>query len=98
MKTFSDSKAPQKSFGAVGAKKIALRLQQLAAAPTLADMRDLPGRCHQLPGDLDGLLAVDVHHPYRLLFRATTQVRKYDGGLDWSLVEGVTIVRVEDYH
>lgn len=90
----------QRRWGQHAGKKIALRLQQLAAAPTLADMRQLPGRCHELTGDRIGLLAVDVQQPYRLIFRPTANPppTKEDGGLDWDAVESVTITEVVDYH
>jgi proteic killer suppression protein len=90
----------QRKWGQQGGNKIALRLQQLAAAPTLADMRQLPGRCHELTGDRAGMLAVDVEQPYRLVFRPTANPSptKEDGGLDWDAVESVTIAEVVDYH
>ena len=87
-------------WGKEGAKKITLRLQQLAAAPTLEHMRALPGRCHELTGDRSGDLAVDVHQPYRLIFRPTDDPppAKPDGGLDWTAVESVTVTEIVDYH
>ncbi len=90
----------QRTFGATGAKKIALRLQQMQAAPSLEEMRYLPGRCHELTGDRKGTLAVDVEHPYRLLFRPTENPAPLDdeGGLDWSRVESVTVIEIVDYH
>lgn len=96
---FSDQHALQRAWGSEGARRIALRLQQLAAAPSLAQMRTLPGRCHELEGDRKGQLAIDVHHPYRLIFRPTANPprAKPDGGLDWSAVDSVTILEVVDY-
>ena len=90
----------QRTFGANGAKKISLRLQQMQAAPSLEEMRNLPGRCHQLTGDRNGTLAVDVEHPYRLVFRPTADPPPLDdeGGLDWSQVESVTVIEIVDYH
>jgi proteic killer suppression protein len=89
-----------KRWGSVGAKKIALRLQQLAAAPTLDEMRSLPGRCHELTGNRAGRLAVDVHQPYRLIFEPTANPRpeKPDGGLDWRSVDSITVLEIIDYH
>lgn len=97
---FSDHRELQKRWGKDGATKISLRLQQLVAAVSLADMRGLPGRCHELTGDRDGHLAVDVHHPFRLVFRpsADPPPSKEDGGLDWDAVESVTVTEVVDYH
>ena len=99
-RAYSDQRALQKQWGADGAKKIALRLQQLAAASSLADMRDLPGRCHELTGDPDGNLAVDVHQGFRLILHPTAVPRpeKDDGGLDWSAVDSVTVTDIVDYH
>ncbi len=99
-RAFSDHRSLQRRWGAEGAKKVARRLQQLAAAPSLADMRALPGRCHELGADRKGQLAVDVYHPYRLVFRPTANPppAKPDGGLDWSAVDSVTIVEIVDYH
>ena len=89
-----------KTFGPEGAKRIALRLQQLGAAPSLEDMRALPGRCHELTGNLRGHLAVDVRQPYRLIFRPADNPppTKADGGLDWGAVESITITEIADYH
>lgn len=89
-----------RAWGAVGAKKVTLRLQQMQAAGTLEDMRDLPGRCHELGEDRAGTLAVDVHHPFRLVFRPTddSPPKKPDGGLDWSQVDRLTILEITDYH
>jgi plasmid maintenance system killer protein len=58
----------RKQCGIVRAKKIQVRLATLRAAETLADMRQLPGRCHELVGDRAGQLSLDLDHPYRLLF------------------------------
>lgn len=90
----------QRAFGATGSKKISLRLQQMQVAPSLEDMRFLPGRCHELSGDRKGTLAVDVEHPHRLVFRPTDNPPPLgaEGGLDWSRVESVTVNEVVDYH
>lgn len=97
---FSDSKVLQKAWGPVGSKRIMSRLQQLAAAPNLDAMRELPGRCHELTGDLDGQLAMDLHKGFRLVFRPTAEPppTKDDGGLDWNAVESITVIDIIDYH
>lgn len=90
----------RQQWGDDGARRVTLRLQQLAAAGTLADMRGLPGRCHELAGKRRGMLAIDVHQGHRLILRPTNDPppRKTDGGLDWSAIESVTVVEVVDYH
>ncbi|MBV6510042.1 MAG: hypothetical protein JJLCMIEE_03161 [Acidimicrobiales bacterium] len=99
-KQLSSQRDLQRKWGEPGAKRITLRLQQLAAAVTLEDMRQLPGRCHELVGDRDGELAVDVHQGHRLIFRPTEEPppEKDDGGLDWSQVESITVTEIVDYH
>jgi proteic killer suppression protein len=60
----------------------------------------LPGRCHELTGDLPGLLSLDLDGPYRLFFRpaADPPPSKPDGGLDWSNVTEGVIEKVHDFH
>ena len=90
----------QKAYGHVMAKKIGLRLQQMEAAHLLDDLRNMPGRWHELTGDLKGSLACDLVHPHRLIFRPTAEPppRRPDGSLDWSSVDSVTVSDVDDYH
>lgn len=97
---YNDSKVLSQRYGPENAKRIRRRLDDLRAAPNLEVMRTLPGRCHELTGDMLGLLALDVRHPFRLLFEPAHDPipRKGDGGLDWSHVTAVRILRVEDYH
>jgi len=87
-------------YGAEAAKAIMLRLDDLAAAECLEDMRNLPGRCHELRGDKAGCLSIDLRGPYRLLFVPQDEPppRKNDGGLDWRAVTAIEIQRVEDTH
>jgi plasmid maintenance system killer protein len=89
----------RKRCGVVRARKIQQRLADLRAAETLADMRFLPGRCHELRGNLAGHLSLDLDHPYRLLFRPAdgSDVRP-DRGMDWSVVSAVVVVAVVDTH
>ena len=63
-------------------------------------MRHVPGRCHELAGDRSGQLSLDLDHPYRLIFKPATEPipLKPDGGLDWTRVDAVLILGVEDTH
>ena len=90
----------RRAYGDQMAKKIAMRLQQMSAARHLGDLRDLPGRWHELTGDLQGALACDLVQPYRLIFRPTEESsqRSSGGGLDWSAVDSVTVTHIDDYH
>lgn len=90
--------ALERTYGAVCARRIGQRLQELEAVECLADM--VFGRPHELKGDRDGQVSVDLVHPLRLIFRPTAQPPplKTDGGLDRTKVQSVTIVDVTDPH
>ena len=91
----------QREWGERRGKLIRRRLDELEAAPNLEMMRKLPGaRCHELTGNLKGKLAVDLDHPYRLLFETCHEPipRKDDGGLDWTKVTAIIITEILDYH
>lgn len=93
---FSRQLALRQRYGERGSTKIALRLQQLAAAPTLAHLRNVPGRCHALVGDRSGQFAVDVHHPHRLVFEPArpAAASPRDEGDPWAGIDAVLIVGV----
>ncbi len=77
------------------------RLMELQAAPTLEDMKQVPGaRCHELFQNLKGHLAVDLVHPDRLVFKPDHDPlpEKAGGGLDWSQVTAIEVVGIGDYH
>ena len=99
-RTCSEKKLRVRAWGLPGSKKVAVRLQQLQAAGTLQDMRNLPGRCHELAGDRSGSLAVDVGKTLRIVFRPTKSPPplKPDGGLDWTSIDDITIVEIVNYH
>ncbi len=82
------------------ARKIQLHLDRLKAALTLEDMRNLPGRCHELRKNLANHLSLDLDHPYRLLFIPAHDPipRKGDGGLDWTQITQVKIVGIRNTH
>ena len=90
-----------RKYGQQQVKLLRRRLDELAAADTLEDIRFLPQvRCHELKGNRQGTLAVDVVHPYRLIFEPANDPipKKDDGGLDWTKVTAITVLAVEDYH
>lgn len=98
-KTCRNERDLRKRHGAVRARKIQLRLKTLAGAETLADLRDLPGRCHELHGDRAGALSLDLDHPFRLLFRPEPVPEPGPGGgLGWRAVTAVTVIGIVDPH
>ena len=78
-----------------------LRLAVMKEARVLALVPTTPPeRRHQLRGDRDEQFAVDLVHPYRLVFELNHQPypRKEDGGIDTDHVTAITIIEVIDYH
>lgn len=67
---------------------IHLRIDQLNAAETVEEMINFSiGRCHQLNGNREGQYALDLVHPYRLIF-----VKNDDQ------IQIVKIIEIVDYH
>lgn len=70
------------------AELIHLRIDQLNAAETVEKMINFSiGRCHQLNGNREGQYALDLVHPYRLIFV------KID-----DQIQIVKIIEIVDYH
>ena len=98
-KVCNDRRLLAREYGHERGGKIQLRLDQLSAARTLAEIASLPAaRCHELQGDRQGQLAMDLVHPWRLIFTPLEFVEKESGGLDWSKVEAIAIDEIVDYH
>lgn len=97
---FNSQREMVRKFGNAGARRLQRRRDELDGAADLASMRTLPGRCHELHGDREGQLALDVEGGKRLIFEVAHEPppEKPDGGLDWSMVTVVRILGVEDYH
>ena len=71
-KLFNSESKLRSEFGPRMAKKIMTRLLDLQAASSLADMKGLPGRCHELSEDRAGHFALDLVHQNALCFDQTT--------------------------
>lgn len=99
-KQLTDPIAMVKTFGQL-AKKINQRLRDLSAAENLSVIRNLPAaRCHELNGERNGELSVDVSVNYRLIFEPKHDPipKKDDGGLNWNAVTSIQINEIQDYH
>jgi proteic killer suppression protein len=90
----------EKKHGKERAKRIRRRLDDLRAVNVLEDMRNLPGRCHELLHDRSEQLSLDLDHPYRLIFEPANEPipTKPDGGIDWTKVTAIKILGVENTH
>lgn len=100
-KECNDSKRRVKAHGEARAKLMQRRLDAIRAAQTLEDLRNTPGRLHELKGNRKWQLSFDLDGPYRLTFYPNPTpptVLLPDGGMDWTRVTAVTISGVEDTH
>lgn len=96
----NDQRLLEKRYGQKRARRIRQRLDDLRATELLEDMRNLPGRCHELLHNRAGQLSLDLDHPYRLIFEPASEPipTRSDGGIDWNKVTAVRILGVEDTH
>lgn len=100
-KLCNDQSLLVRKYGPIRAKILRRRIGEFRAAETLEVMRSLPQvRCHELKGNRAGTLAVDLDHPFRLIFEPANNPipGKPDGGLDWTKVTAIRVLSVEDYH
>ena len=96
----SDTKLIRK-FGPRSGHKIIDHVAFLQYATSLAEVPTKGMlRCHQLSGDRDEQFAVDLVHPFRLVFEVAHDPIPRDkfGGIDKERVTAIRIMEVIDYH
>lgn len=87
-KICTNAYSAKKKYGQEMADKIHLRIDQIHATDTVEMMIDGHiGRCHPLASNRKGQYAVDLAHPYRLIFE-----KKGDE------VQIANILEIVDYH
>jgi plasmid maintenance system killer protein len=99
-KESDDFKLLRKAHGEHRAKLIRRRLDAIVAAAVLEDLRNAPGRLHELTKNRQGQLSLDLDGPYRLILvpaHNPIPVRA-GGGMDWSQITAVTVLGIEDTH
>lgn len=68
-KVCENAEVATKRYGSEMAMKIQMRIMQIRAATSVEMLvRGCVGRCHLLQGDRKGQYAMDLIHPYRLVF------------------------------
>ena len=78
----------KKTYGEKMAYLIHLRIKQITAADSIEELLKFSiGRCHHLIGKRKGSYAMDLGHPYRLIFE------KVNG--EFQIVQ---ILEITDYH
>ena len=68
-KICTDAKISDRTYGNEMSEKIQMRIGEIEAADTVEEMiKYRIGRCHPLINNRKGQYAVDLVHPYRLVF------------------------------
>lgn len=100
-RVFGSAAALTKQYGQRMARTIQVRIGVLRNAKTLSMVPTTPPlRRHMLTGDRKGQFAVDLVHPYRLVFEPDHDPipKREDGGVDLEKVTAIIIAEVTDYH
>lgn len=90
-----DQQKAIKKLGVNSAQKLRNRLDDLAAAEKLADVK--VGKPHPLLGDLAGCFAFSLADGWRLVLRSIEHLNK-KSQIDWPAVRAVEVYRIENYH
>lgn len=82
------------------AKKIDLRLQQAYAAVSLDDLRNAPGRWHELHENRKGQFGVSLVEPQRMIFIPVGDPTDYteNGSIKWGKIFAIEIQEITNYH
>jgi toxin HigB-1 len=99
-KLANDDRKRVQKLGKLRADLLKLRLNQLASATTLEDVRHLPGKYHELKDDRKGQWACDLDQPYRLIFKPHENPipTDPDGKYIWIEITGVEVIEITNYH
>ncbi|MCB0525749.1 MAG: type II toxin-antitoxin system RelE/ParE family toxin [Saprospiraceae bacterium] len=89
-----------KEYGQKRGKLIKKRLDALAAADNLEELRNAPGHFHELKENRKGQWACDLDQPYRLIFVPHEEPipTDEDGKYIWIEIKGVDVTEITDYH
>lgn len=99
-KLANDDRLAVRKLGALRAELFRTRLDDLAAALTLENVRHLPGHYHELKEDRKGQWACDLDQPYRLIFQPhENPIPEDENGIYlWIEITGVEILEIANYH
>ncbi len=87
-KVCTDAKIAEKTYGHEMSEKIQQRIDEITAADTVEMMIQFHiGRCHPLRQNRKGQYAVDLVHPYRLVFEKNGDE-----------IQIANILEIVDYH
>ena len=100
-KRFESEAQLKRRYGYRMARKISGHIAILRSLPCLAEVpAERPYRCHQLKADRDEQFAIDLVHPFRLVFEVDDDPIPRDkfGVIDRVRVTAIKNIEVIDYH
>ena len=100
-RTFNSARSLTRRYGDHMARVIKMRMAVLKNARSLSQVPATPpDRRHMLRGDRHEQYAVDLVHPYRLVFEPNHDPipRMEDGGVNLDEVTAITVIDIVDYH
>lgn len=100
-KQCNNQKERNKAWGERRSKLIGRRLDDLRAAVTLEDMRNVPGDCHEYRHRKDHTFSLDLDGGWRLFFKPLHDpmpILADQVSLDWSQVTVIVIMEITDPH
>jgi proteic killer suppression protein len=95
-----DEKLATRTLGALSARKLRTRLDDLVAAANLDQLRQLPGHFHGLTGARARQYALHLHGGHRLVIEPADNPLplRGDGSLDLSHVVTLRVLLIGNYH
>lgn len=99
-KLANDPRKCKQELGEPRAKLFLTRLTDLRDAETLEEVRNLPGKYHELTATRKGQWACNLDQPYRLIFvpQENSIPTNEDGQYIWAEIVGIEITEIVDYH
>jgi toxin HigB-1 len=99
-KLCTDYREAVRRLGQTGAKKLRQRVDDLARAATLEQMRILPGGCEELKGDRAGQFPIRLAGGDRLIFQPDHDPvpTRADSDMDWQQITAILLIEIVDYH
>ena len=96
----NDDSKGKKKLGPTQFKLYKRRLDQLATATTLEDLRYASGKYHELREDRKGQWACSLDANYRLIFRPQDDPipTDDDGKYIWIEILAIEVIEIVDYH
>ncbi len=84
----TEFKVANRVYGELMAAKIKQRIREIDSVDTVEELVEYSlGRCHPLKGERRGEYAMDLIHPYRLIFKRIQDT-----------IQIARITSIEDYH